>query len=864
MADEPGTPTAEETTDSLPAEESPDAAGTLSASEAGESAGGVAPGNGPEDNLPPIPEVLNILPLRDIVLFPGMMAPLHIARENWVALVDEAAAKGNRFIGVSTVRDPGVEIPGIEDLHRVGCAAYIRMMLKLPDGIRLMLQGVERIELGETLQTEPYLQARVRPLPSAYPTEEEDRARLEALRRAVGEAFDRVVQLSPNLRDDLVGATDSVPDAGILSDLITANLPVANADKQDLLETPFVLERLTRLLALLTREAQMLELQGQIQSQVSGELSKTQRDYYLREQLKAIQRELGDADDTGAEVDELRERVEESGMPEEARREADRELGRLSRIPAASPEYTVARNYLDWLLAMPWNKATQDNLDIPQVKQTLDEDHFGLERVKDRLLEYLSVRKFRQDGAIRQPILCLAGPPGVGKTSLGRSVAEALGRKFIRISLGGVRDEAEIRGHRRTYIGALPGQIIQGIRRAESNNPVMILDEVDKIGQDFRGDPTSALLEVLDPEQNSTFRDHYLDVPFDLSRVLFITTANQLETIPGPLRDRMEIIEIAGYTEEEKKNIAKQHLIPKQMTEHGLSEENIAFTDDAVRMVVRGYTREAGVRNLEREIARLCRKVTREFAEGRDEKAVIDEEAVRRYLGAPRFEAEEIKDRVRVPGVATGLAWTPVGGDVLFVEATLMPGRKTLVLTGMLGDVMKESAQAALSWVRSHAEELGIPARFFSDADLHIHVPAGAIPKDGPSAGVTMVTALVSLLTGRKDRPLVAMTGEVTLSGRVLPVGGIKEKVLAAHRAGIRTVILPERNRKDVDEDVPREIKDEMTFHFAGDVKQVLEWALEAEGAPPPMPEPMDGNGERAPADGRVIEPPVVTVRPTD
>ncbi len=810
-------------------------------------------GNG--NDVPPVPDLLNILPQRDLVLFPGMMAPLHVTREAWVALVDDAAARGARFIGVSVVRDPGVENPGPNDLYPVGCAAYIRMMLKLPDGVRLMLQGVERIELGEIIQTEPYVQARVRVRPSVV-SEETDRQEIEALRRSVGAAFDQVVRLSPALRDDLLGAADTVSDPGILADLITANMPVAPGEKQELLETFDVKERLKKLFSLLTREGHMLELQGQIQSQVSTEMGKVQRDYYLREQLKAIQKELGETDEQQAEVEELRERVEQSGMAEEARKEADRELDRLARIPAASPEYTVTRNYLDWLIALPWNVSTEDNLDIPRAKFILDEDHYGLEKVKDRLLEFLSVRKFRPDGSIRQPILCFVGPPGVGKTSLGRSIARAMGRKFIRVSLGGVRDEAEIRGHRRTYIGALPGQIIQNIRRAESNNPVMILDEVDKIGADFRGDPTSALLEALDPEQNSTFRDHYLDVPFDLSKTLFITTANQLEPIPGPLRDRMEIIEIAGYTETEKLNIARQYLIPKQMREHGLTEANIGFTDAATLMVIQGYTREAGVRNLEREIATLCRKVTREFAEGRVEKAELSTSEVKKYLGAPRFEVEELRDRVRVPGVATGLAWTPVGGDVLFVEATLMPGSRGFVLTGMLGDVMKESAQTALSWVRSHADQLGISPEFFANSDIHVHVPAGAIPKDGPSAGVTMATALGSLLTGRKEKPLLAMTGEVTLSGRVLPVGGIKEKALAAHRAGVRTLILPTRNRKNVDEDVPQEVRDDMTFHFAEDVQQVLNWALEAEGTPPEPPESLsDGAAPVAPAALTVTTP---------
>jgi ATP-dependent Lon protease len=558
-------------------------------------------------------------------------------------------------------------------------------------------------------------------------------------------------------------------------------------------------------------------------------MGKVQREYYLREQLKAIQKELGEGDERTAELDELRKKIEEAGMPEEVQKEALRELDRLSRMPPAAAEYTVSRTYIDWLIVLPWTKSTEDNLDIAAVRAVLDEDHYGLDRIKDRILEYLSVRKFRTDGRMRHPILCFAGPPGVGKTSLGRSIARALGRKFVRISLGGIRDEAEIRGHRRTYIGALPGQIIQGIRRAETNNPLFMLDEIDKVGADFRGDPSSALLEVLDPEQNIEFRDHYLDVPFDLSRVLFITTANVLDTILPPLRDRMEVIELAGYTEEEKLEIAKRHLIPKQLEEHGLSSpEHLVWEDSAIRMLIRGYTREAGVRNLEREIASVTRKATREFAEGRTEPVIVSNDQVARYLGAPRFEYEELLDRVAHPGVATGLAWTPAGGDVLFVEATAMPGRGGLMITGQLGDVMRESAQAALTYVRSHFEELGIEPGFFRRHDIHIHVPAGAIPKDGPSAGVTMVTAIASLATGRKERPRVAMTGEITLTGRVLPVGGIKEKVLAARRAGTVEVILPERNRRDVEEDVPAQVRESITFHYAKAIEEVLEWALES------------------------------------
>jgi ATP-dependent Lon protease len=577
--------------------------------------------------------------------------------------------------------------------------------------------------------------------------------------------------------------------------------------------------------AALTKEAEVLELGSKIQSQVQSEVGKSQRDYYLREQLKAIQKELGQGDDSARELDELRQKIEAAGMTEEARKEALRELERLAKMPPAAAEYTVARTYLDWLVALPWSRETADSLDLAGARAVLDEDHSGLEKVKDRILEYLAVKSLRQRG--RDPILCFVGPPGVGKTSLGKSIARALGRKFHRISLGGMRDEAEIRGHRRTYIGALPGQIIQGLRRADSRNPVLMLDEIDKLGMDFRGDPASALLEVLDPEQNCAFRDHYLDVAFDLSKTLFITTANVLDTVPPPLRDRMEIIEIAGYTEEEKIQIARKHLVPKQTEDHGLEPDHIRWTDEALRLLVRGYTREAGLRNLEREIATITRKVTKRRVEGNASPVVVEPDLVGALLGVPRFEREELAERTAVPGVAVGLAWTPAGGDILFVEATRMKGSKTLTLTGQLGDVMKESAQAALSWVRSHAGGLDLDVNLWETSDIHVHVPAGAIPKDGPSAGVTMATALVSLMTHRPVKPAVAMTGEVTLSGRVLPVGGIKEKVLAAHRAGVRTVILPRRNERHLLEDVPREVREAMVFRLADSMEEVLDYALD-------------------------------------
>ncbi|HSE45157.1 MAG TPA: endopeptidase La, partial [Gemmatimonadales bacterium] len=639
--------------------------------------------------------------------------------------------------------------------------------------------------------------------------------------------FHQVVELSPMLPDELATVVENVTQPDRLGDLIAATLPaLTTAAKQELLETPDVKARLARLVAVLTKEAEVLALGSKIQSQVESEVGKSQREYYLREQLKAIQKELGGSDERTQELDELREKIEAAGMTEEAKKEALRELDRLNKMPPAAAEYTVARTYLDWLLALPWSKQTTDNLDIEAARRVLDADHSGLEKVKDRILEYLAVKTMRPAG--KDPILCFVGPPGVGKTSLGRSIARALGRKFHRISLGGMRDEAEIRGHRRTYIGALPGQIIQGLRRAESKNAVLMLDEVDKLGMDFRGDPASALLEVLDPEQNVAFRDHYIDVAFDLSKILFITTANVLDTVPAPLRDRMEIIEIAGYTEEEKVAIARNHLVPKQIADHGLIDgEHIRWTDGALRRLVRSYTREAGLRNLEREIAAITRKVAKRRVEGHTASVEVTEALVGELLGAPRFEHEELEERTRIPGVAVGMSWTPTGGEILFIEATRMKGSKTLTLTGQLGDVMKESAQTALSWVRSHVAELGVRSDYWDTSDIHVHVPAGAIPKDGPSAGVTLVTALVSLMTQRPVRADLAMTGEVTLSGRVLPVGGIKEKVLGARRAGVTTIILPKRNEKNLLEDVPSQVRDGMTFHLVDTVDQVLNLALE-------------------------------------
>ncbi len=768
---------------------------------------------------------LPILPLREAVLFPQAVLPLAVARPASVRLVDEAV-RGSRLVGVVTQREATQETPAPQDLHGVGTVAAIHRLLKQPDGtIRLVIQGIERFRFVEFTQTAPYLKARIERLPD-IPAASDD-AEAEALARQALALFERIVELSPRLADELVPLVSSAGDPGRMADLMAALLPSLTMEhKQTLLETSDVKARLKALVGVLVKEAEVLELGSKIQSRVESEMTKTQREYYLREQMKAIQQELGEGDERTQEIAELREKIESAGMSEEAHREAVRELDRLAKMPPAAAEYTVVRTYLEWLVSLPWQKETHDDIDLVRARTVLDEDHWGLDKIKDRILEYLAVRKIRPDG--KDPILCFVGPPGVGKTSLGRSIARALGRKFHRISLGGMRDEAEIRGHRRTYIGALPGQIIQGLRRTETRNPVFMLDEVDKLGFDFRGDPASALLEVLDPEQNATFRDHYLDVAFDLSRILFITTANLLDPIPAPLRDRMEVIHLAGYTEDEKVQIALRHLCPKQAREHGLVlGRDISFSEEALRMLVRSYTREAGIRNLERDIASLCRKVARRRAEGHDEPMTITVERVTAFLGSPRFLIEEeLEERTRVPGVAVGLAWTPAGGDILFVEASMMKGGKSLTLTGQLGDVMKESAQAAVTWVRTHAHELGIDPGFWSENDLHLHVPAGAIPKDGPSAGITLATALASLLTSRPVQPRLAMTGEITLSGRVLPVGGIKEKVLAAHRAGITTVILPRQNEKALVEDVPADVRAQLTIHLVSTVSEVLRIAL--------------------------------------
>jgi ATP-dependent Lon protease len=797
------------------------------------------PGGEKGSSSPAVPEELPILPLRGMVVYPLMVLPLSVGQPRSVRLVDDVVV-GDRLVGLVASKDPEIDEPASDQVYQVGTVAIIHRLFKAPDGtMRVIVQGVERIRIDEWTVEEPYLKAKVSQLPDILP--EEGNVEIEALMRNVAELFGRLVSLVPHLPDELMMAAQNTDDPRQLVYLISTSIRMDLQDAQEILELDHVGDKLRRLTNILNRELEVLELGKKIQSEAQSEMEKMQREYFLREQLKAIQRELGEGDEQQMEIEELRTKINEAGMPEEAEKEALRELSRLEKLPSAAAEYGVIRTYLDWLTSLPWSVATDDALDIPYARQVLDEDHYDLDKIKERILEYLSVRKLRlervaereeeelhpQDFIRRERegvILCFVGPPGVGKTSLGQSIARALGRKFIRMSLGGVRDEAEIRGHRRTYIGAMPGRIIQTIRRAGSKNPVIIMDEVDKIGADWRGDPSSALLEVLDPEQNREFRDHYLDVPFDLSQVMFITTANILDTIPGPLRDRMEILTLSGYTEEEKIHIAKGYLVPRQIRENGLRASEVSFSDEALRAIIRDYTREAGVRSLERQIGAVCRKIATRIAEGRAESVEIGADEVLEYLGKPIyfFEAAE---RCDLPGVATGLSVTAVGGDILFIEATKMPGQKGLTITGQLGDVMKESAQAALSYVRSQADQLGFDRDFFNTNDIHIHVPAGAVPKDGPSAGVTIATALTSLLTGRPVRADVGMTGEITLRGQVLPVGGIKEKVLAAHRAGLRTVIIPKRNEKDL-EDLPPDVRDDMKFVLVERVDEVLETAL--------------------------------------
>lgn len=778
-----------------------------------------------DDRNVTIPDELSILTIRESVVYPMLIAPLSVARESGVTLVDDTVANGTRIIGLVAQKRPQDESPGFDDIFEVGCAVIIRTMVKTPGATRLIVQGLQRFRIVEQLSTSPYLKAKVQ-LIEDLPVQEEEKEEIEALRRSIGALFEEVVRLTPNLQEDLKSLPQAVSDVNVMTDLVAAHTELSVEDKQAILETNDLKERMRRLLEMLNHEVRILELTTKVQSQVSAELSKSQRDYFLREQLKTIQRELGDVDDSDENLQDLLTRINDADMSAEAYKEAKREFDRLRRMNPGSPEYTVTRTYIDTIAALPWTESSEDNLDLGHVKSVLDDEHYGLEKIKERIIEFLAVRKVKTDGKIRQPILCFAGPPGVGKTSLGRSIAVSIGRKYVRISLGGMRDEAEIRGHRRTYVGAMPGQIIQGLRRAQANNPVFVLDEIDKLVSDFRGDPASALLEVLDPEQNSTFRDHYLDCAFDLSRVFFVTTANRLDTIPAALRDRMEVIELGGYTEDEKFNIAKQHLIPKQIEEHGLKPSQIGFQDASVLKLIQNYTREAGVRNLEREIGSVTRKATRLFAEGRTKKVTVNSKFLEEALGAPRYLHDEVSERQLEPGTAIGLAYTAVGGEVLFIETAIMPGPRQMTVTGQLGDVMKESVTAAMSYLRSHAEKYKINPEILDKHEIHVHVPAGAVPKDGPSAGITMLTALTSLLTGRPVKQRLAMTGELTLSGQVLPIGGVKEKVLAAQRAGVDTLILPDRNQKDYLEEIPKEIRDLLTVHFVKTADQVLALAL--------------------------------------
>ena len=790
-----------------------------------------------------IPDVLPVLPLRGVVVYPLATQPLMVGQERSVRLVDDAM-RGNRLIALAAQHDPSIEQVGSDGIHEVGTVARILQMLRRPDGaIMVAVQGLERVKIHEYTGEEPYLIARVEP----YPDEKETGLEIEGLQRAVTEQFRQLVELSGTLPDELAAVALNVEEPRQLAYLIAGSSQMDLETRQAILELNPVSAKLQRLARYLTREVEVMEVGRRIQGQAREEIDKSQREYILREQLRAIRKELGEEDEQQAEVNELREQLDRAKLPPEVRKQADRELARLEKLPPASPEHSVIRTYLDWIAVLPWSISTGAEIDVPKARQILDEDHYDLEKIKDRILEYLAVRKMKTDRARarreagaqeaetpasdvelengREPILCFVGPPGVGKTSLGQSIARALNRKFLRLSLGGVRDEAEIRGHRRTYIGAMPGTFIQAIRRAEANDAVFMLDEIDKVGSDWRGDPSSALLEVLDPEQNKDFRDNYLDLPFDLSHVMFIATANTLDTIPAPLLDRMEVLQLAGYTEEEKLHIARRYLVPKQMRANGLTADDIVFDDEALRLTIRSYTREAGVRNLERQIATLCRKVARQIAEGAEGIITVDTARVSKDLGKPIYEAE-VAERTSRPGVATGMVYTAVGGEITFIEAAKVPSKgEHLILTGQLGDVMKESAQAALTCVRSLSDRLGIPEEEWQDATIHVHVPAGAVPKDGPSAGITMATALASLMTGRSVRHDVAMTGEITLRGKVLPIGGLKEKILGAHRAGISTIILPRRNERDL-EDIPEELRKELTFIPVDDVTEVLDAAL--------------------------------------
>jgi ATP-dependent Lon protease len=767
-----------------------------------------------------IPQVLPVLPLRETVVFPESMTPLAIGQERSIKLVDDVVAGDRMLALVATKEGIETEAPGFDDIYEVGTAAVIHKMIRVPDGtLRVLVQGLRRIRLARPVDTDPYLVGEFVEVPDELVESRE----VEALTRNVQNLFARIIGLVPYLPEELQLAAANVDDPSALCHLVASTMRIKTEEKQRLLEMANVDERLREVSRILNRELEVFELGTKIQSQVQSEIEKGQREFFLRQQLKAIQDELGESDPERAEIEELRERLAEIELPEDVRKAAERELGRLERLPSAAAEHGVIRTYLEWILTLPWDKVTQDHIDLEEARRILDEDHFDLDKVKERIIEYLAVLKLRKD--FRAPILCFVGPPGVGKTSLGQSIARTLGRKFVRISVGGVRDEAEIRGHRRTYIGALPGTILRALRDAETRNPVFLIDEIDKMGADFRGDPSSAMLEVLDPEQHSSFRDHYLDLPFDLSRVLFICTANTTDTILPPLLDRMDVIYLSGYTEDEKFGIARKYLIPKQLREHGLAASKVTITDKAVRLVIREYTREAGVRNLERQIAALCRKAATAIAKGEAEKVKIDDVKAREWLGPRRF-AGEVRKRVSEPGVATGLAWTPVGGEILFIEAGAYDGKGRLKLTGQLSEVMQESAQTAFSWVRSSAVPLGIDPGWFAAHDVHIHVPAGAVPKDGPSAGVAMATAIVSLITERLVAEDVGMTGEITLTGQVLPIGGVREKVLAAQRAGLKRVILPSENEPDLEELTP-DTQKAIEFVLADEVEQVLEAALD-------------------------------------
>jgi len=767
---------------------------------------------------------LPILPVRDTVLFPHAVLPLTVGRESSVQLINSLGE--DKTIVVVAQREARVDAPQPTDLYAIGTLAVVHKVVKMPNqSLFVFAEGLERVRLADFAQLSPFMRARVTTIPEIIPPKDSE---IEALQRNVLTLFQQIVAGSPTLSDELSTVAMNIEEPGRLVDFIASSLPsLSTSDKQETLETTDVRVRLEKINQHLAKELEVQQLRNKIQSEVQDRVQQTQREYYLREQMKAIQKELGEQDEGQRDTEELKQKIESAGMPDEVKKEALKELGRLARMSPMAADYSVTRNYIEWLAVLPWAKTSGGEIEILKAKEILDADHYDLQKVKDRILDYLSVRRLKP--SMKGPILCFVGPPGVGKTSLGKSIARALGRKFVRLSLGGVHDEAEIRGHRRTYIGALPGQIIQGIRRAETKDPVFMLDEIDKVGRDFRGDPASALLEALDPEQNATFRDNYLDVSFDLSKVLFITTANMLDPIAEPLRDRMEIIELQGYTEEEKIHIAFQYLIPRQIEENGITAEQIEFPEESVSYIIRHYTREAGVRNLERTIGTICRKQARRLAEGKTDKLVVTKEIVQEFLGGIKVRSEgEIAERTKRAGVVVGLAWTPSGGDVLFVEANQMKGKGGLTITGQIQDVMRESMQAGLSWVRSNAKQLGIDEEFFANHDIHIHVPAGAIPKDGPSAGVTIVTALVSLLTGKQVRPLTAMTGEITLSGNVLPVGGIKEKVLAARRAGVHDVILPAENKTNVEEDLTPEQLTGLTAHYVKTIDEVLEFALPA------------------------------------